>query len=119
MKSPFLLASLAGAMTLCLAAPAQSQERIEEVHFGDLNLLSETGQDQLEKRLRTAVRHVCGTTSAAQADDLRTKLTEFSCRRDSLSAALLEKDVVIARVKAGELTRGKEVAMIEVSPIRR
>jgi UrcA family protein len=59
MHSKLILVPVIGALSLCLAGPAQAQERTE-VAYGDLNLTTEAGRKQLDRRLHNAIRLVWG-----------------------------------------------------------
>ena len=104
MKSPLAFAA-AAAMSLALSvAPASAGEPIMRitdgyaVHYGDLDLRSSAGQDELSARINEAVRDVC------RANVGRSVSGQVSCRRqlreDVVSDASREVQFAMERVDA-------------------
>ena len=79
------------------AAPALAQEtaavNVSLVRTADLNLRSSDGQRQLDHRLASAVREVCGTASDA---DIEGKNDVRQCRDATLAKAKSQREVVVA-----------------------
>lgn len=84
------LASIALFSALPAAASGQAQERVA---YGDLDLTSDSGQATLNKRIRAAVKRVCGHSSGSTADFLDWR----QCRRNSMADATRQMEVAIAR----------------------
>lgn len=82
------------AIALFAAVPAAAQETLEErVAYGDLDLSSDAGQGTLNKRVRAAVKRVCGAGSGS----LRDFHEANRCKRTSLAGAQSQMKVAIAR----------------------
>ncbi len=81
------------------AAPALAQEApagetyVAIVKTADINLGSEAGQRQLDRRLAQAARDVCGTASDT---DLKGKNEVRACRDETLSRVQADKQSVLA-----------------------
>lgn len=100
MHSKHLLAPMIGALSFCLAGPAQAQEQ-REVFYSDLNLASEAGRQQLDRRIHRAVRLVCGADSGSR-ETLKTTMLTKTCVKDSSARAMAAKaDVLTALEKGG------------------
>lgn len=87
------------AIALFSTAPAAAQSQLQErVAYGDLDLTSDAGQSTLNKRIRAAVKRVCGQTGNS--------LEEFTawhrCKRDSLAGANAQMEVAVARAGFGK-----------------
>lgn len=54
------MACILAASAVALAAPAAAELRSARVSYADLDLASETGQQALERRVKRAIRSVCG-----------------------------------------------------------
>ena len=82
-----------GASTLLLATPALAQDELMsvEVKIGDLNLASDSGKAQLNRRVLGAMGEICG--QAPRALDLADSYTD--CRTEVLADA----DAKIAALK--------------------
>ncbi|MXP41164.1 UrcA family protein [Altererythrobacter soli] len=103
MRSKHLLTPMIGALSLCLAGPAQAQEQ-REVVYSDLNLASEAGLQQLDRRIHRAVRLVCGANSATR-EPLKITILKTNCIKDSSARAMAAKADVLARLEKGEGSR--------------
>lgn len=82
-------ALIKGAPVLAQAAPVN----VSIVHTSDLDLSTEDGRAQLNRRLAAAARDVCGTASDA---DLEAKNDVRQCRADVLSAAKKRGEALVA-----------------------
>ena len=85
------------------AAPALAETNSPEVavsvvHTADLDLASELGKRQLDRRLANAAREVCGTASDF---DLEGKNTVRECRDLVLASAREKGATLIARNERG------------------
>ena len=97
MKPTLVLAALLAA---AFASPvaAQNPGAIQAVGYSDLNLRTEAGVDRLDRRLRAAVRNVCGTPSAA--DPLgRVRVQE--CREATAALATAQRDRAVVAARGG------------------
>lgn len=94
MHSRLILAPVIGAISLFLAAPAQAQER-REVAYSDLNLTTEAGRRQLDRRIHSAVRLVCGAKTAAQVESLEIALSRRNCIKDTSARTMAERAKVL------------------------
>lgn len=94
--SPLALAAIAtiGALSLPFAAANATENndsriaRHTEVYYGDLDLSTQAGQQQLEQRMDAAARKVCGTSPIAQ---LRLKMDYLRCMEET--KAYCEKSI--------------------------
>jgi len=75
-----------------LAEPAQPHN-VAIVHTADLDLTTDAGRRQLDRRLVVAAGEVCGTASKA---DLAGQNTQRQCRKDVLAQARARSDLVAA-----------------------
>jgi UrcA family protein len=76
-----------------LAEPASHAVNVSIVHTTDLDLSTELGRRQLEQRLASAARQVCGAASDA---DLAGKNEVRRCRDDVLARAHASRDALLA-----------------------
>ena len=72
------------AFTLAVASPAAAEEASVVVPYEDLDLLGPAGVEQLDSRIRRAIKQVCG-----EPDRRNLKLAQFwkECRDQSLQEA--------------------------------
>jgi UrcA family protein len=85
-----------------LAQPATPNVNVSVVHTGDLDLASDTGKRQLDRRLSQAAREVCG---AAADFDLEGKNDVRACRDQVLARAHSDRDQLLASAtRAGSIT---------------
>jgi len=100
MKTILPLAAVAAAL---LAAPAFSQgpasaPEVRVVSYADLDLASDAGRRQLDRRIAAAVADACGTASDA---DLHGKNLVGRCRTDAWSQANAQRAGALAAVRSG------------------
>jgi UrcA family protein len=88
----FLMAAAVIKAAPALAAPVQPNN-VTVVHTADLDLASEAGRRQLDRRLATAAHEVCDTASDV---DLAGKNAERQCRGDVLAQARARGESLIA-----------------------
>lgn len=72
--------------------------RTVAIHYGDLDLASETGRSALGHRIRQAVGAACGEASSA---DLRGANAVLECRRDLTASLAGQRDAVLAAARSG------------------
>ena len=112
-----LFASL-GATLATVAAPASAatnEKFVSEVRYGDLNLTTDAGVAQLQRRIRNAVRKECGY---ADARDLGASMAAAECRKAAISVAAPKIDLAVANARNGQKMAANSV--IEVgTPARR
>ena len=102
MKKPILIMLASAVVTagFLVATPASAepladaQTRVSFVRTVDLDLSSDAGRRQLEARLASAAREVCGTASDA---DLKGKNDVRRCRVETLARATAQKDERVAQ----------------------
>ena len=81
-----------------LAETNSSEVAVSVVHTADLDLSSDTGKRQLDRRLNIAARDVCGTASDF---DLEGKNEVRECRDQVLANAREQGEALIARNERG------------------
>jgi UrcA family protein len=111
MKRTYLLTPVLGALGFCLALPAQGQERSEAVAVGDLNLNSKSGLDQLDRRIRSAVKKVCQGGGALQNEGVQRKNAMLRCRKETMARAMTSRNALLA---ARQQDEGEEVATLVI-----
>lgn len=96
-----LFASLGS--TLAIAAVPASAEPGEqfagEVRYGDLNLTSDAGVVQLQRRIANAARKGCGY---ADGRDLNASQAAAACRRAAIAAATPKVELAVANARSGQ-----------------
>jgi len=106
-----LSVAAASAMSLA-AAPASAQSDVEvrstTVRYSDLDLSSRSGATELDRRVRSAVRSVCGVYRAQNAQDAA---KAKSCSKVAMADAMprVELAVAQARTKQGYAANDIEV----------
>lgn len=94
-----LLASMGAAVVLAAPASAGTMEKFNsEVHYGDLNLTTEAGVAQLQRRIKYAARQICGY---ADARDLKASQAAASCRKAALADAAPKIELAVANARSG------------------
>lgn len=98
-----LVQGLFAALLLGAATGASSEEpvvRRETVRYGDLDLSSRAGLQTLQRRIRAAVRVVCGPTPELR--ELNERRAEEACRRGAMQRATAQVENLLngARVAA-------------------
>ena len=81
-----------------LAETNSSEVAVSVVHTADLDLASDAGKRQLDRRLNIAARDVCGTASDF---DLEGKNEVRECRDQVLANAREQGEALIARNERG------------------
>jgi UrcA family protein len=81
-----------------VAEPAAASVNVSVVRTGDLDLSTDDGRRQLDQRLVSAAREVCGTASDA---DLAGKNVVRQCRHDVLAKAQAKRDALLASATSG------------------
>ena len=90
--------AIKAAPALAQPASAQGEIAISYVQTADLDLRSDAGRRQLDRRLALAARDVCGTASDA---DLEGKNAVRHCVDDVLAKARGESEQLIAGANRG------------------
>ena len=106
-------------MTLAIAAvPASAAEGVQfasDVRYGDLNLSSDAGVAQLQRRVASAARKVCGN---ADGRDIEASQAAAACRREAISSAAPKVELAVANARNGQKLAAS--AAIEVgTPVSR
>lgn len=94
------LSVIAAAVTVTVSTPALAgtdQPRSAAVRFGDLDLASDKGTDELNQRIRRASRKVCSTGGKGVAQ-LR---AEAECRAQAVARAQPEVELAVAAARGG------------------
>lgn len=104
-KLRFVLTGLvaAGIATAASAEPAVTPTK--EVRYGDLNLASTAGVNELNARIRRAVSAVCDTDGSRDINSLQ---ISFACRKAALVAAQSKAEVAIASARSGSAYAANE-----------
>lgn len=106
MKRPILIALASGLITaaaikatpVSAAEPPVAETRTAVVQTADLNLGSQAGQRQLDRRLSHAAREVCGDASAA---DLEGRNQVRHCIDETLAHAHAQREGLLAASSRG------------------
>ena len=93
------LATAAGIKAVPALAETSANIAVSVVHTADLDLSSEAGKRQLDRRLSLAAREVCGTASDA---DLEGKNAVRECRDLVLAGARERGAALVAQNRRGE-----------------
>lgn len=67
-----------------------------EVRFGELNLRTDAGVAALNRRVRVAVRSVCGSRNATMLED---RMRAMTCERNATRAARPQVDLAVAHAR--------------------
>jgi len=94
----FLVTAAAIKAVPALAEPVQPLENVAVVHTADLDLSTDAGRHQLDRRLVIAAAEVCGSASDA---DLAGQNALRLCRKDVLAKARARSDALLA-ARTGE-----------------
>ncbi|MEQ8262526.1 UrcA family protein [Pseudohaliea sp.] len=70
------------------AQPAGAGKAQQTISYADLNLASETGRDTLARRIESAARQVCGSTSFRSAGGVRQATVSRRCVDEAVAEAL-------------------------------
>jgi UrcA family protein len=89
-RSTLFLTALAA-----FATPALAGTSINVSH-ADLNLATEAGARQLERRIEAAANRVCGVT---RQQDLKAMMNARACKRAALAGALPKLQVAVAEAR--------------------
>jgi UrcA family protein len=82
------------------AQPAGAGKAQRTISYADLNLASETGRDTLARRIESAARQVCGSTSYRSAGGVRQATVNRRCVDEAVAEAL-----AAVNASAGALAR--------------
>ena len=95
-----LLASIGAAVALASPASAGTMEPFNsEVRYGDLNLRTEAGVTQLQRRINSAARQACGY---ADSRDLTASHAVARCREEALADAAAKVQLAVANARGGQ-----------------
>jgi len=95
-----LFASLGTALSIAaVPASAEADEQFaSEVRYGDLDLTSEAGVIQLQRRIANAARKGCGY---ADGRDLTASQAAAECRQATIAAAAPKLELAVASARNG------------------
>ncbi len=96
--SLFALAIIASAATITPTVAAEAETVTSIVRTADLDLSSNVGQRELDRRIVQAAREVCGTASDV---DLEGKNAARQCRADTIAQAASQREQLLAAAKSG------------------
>lgn len=85
------------ALPLLFAVPAQAAERVSlsaPVSWVDLDLTHPAGQAQLDRRIATAAKRLCGST---RGSSLRERADTRRCLREAMATAAPQRERVVAK----------------------
>lgn len=86
--------------TVAVPASAATDDKFaSEVRYGDLDLKTDAGVAQLQRRIGNAVRKECGYS---EARDLSTSMASAACRRAAISAAASKVELAVANARNGQ-----------------
>lgn len=96
-----LFASLGATLAIAAlpASAATSEKFASEVRYGDLNLATETGVAQLQRRIGNAARKGCGY---AEGRDLKASQAVAACRKAAISEAAPKVELAVANARNGQ-----------------
>lgn len=102
LASALITAAAIKAAPALAEAPAPSELVVSTVATADIDLSTQGGLRELNRRLATAARQVCGTASDA---DLEGKNDVRKCRDEVLARAYGQRDALLAAAAKGEAIR--------------
>jgi len=86
--------------TVAIPASAATYEKFaSEVRYGDLNLTTDAGVAQLQRRIINSARKACGR---ADGRDLTASQAAAECRRAAISAAAPKIELAVANARNGQ-----------------
>lgn len=96
----FALALIASAATVTPTASQalESATATSIVRTADLDLSSDSGQRELDRRIVQAAREVCGEASNV---DLEGRNAARQCREDTIAQAALQREQLVAAARSG------------------
>lgn len=89
---------LSGMPTAAIAGEHGTNLPTTEVYYGDLDLSTGEGRDQLEKRVKRAVRNVCPAFSREVQRNVQVR----ECHKMALSSAQPQIEMAVAAHKKGQ-----------------
>ena len=104
-----LIAAFGAGVALTGPAFAQGTERATaEVHFGDIDLTSQAGVEQLNRRIAHAADTVCGRPDVRQ---LKERSAASKCRESALADAAPKVELAVAAARKGESFASNQVSI--------
>ena len=94
----FALAAIASAATITPTVAAEPVTATSIVRTADLDLESTVGQQELDARIASAAREVCGTASSV---DLEGKNAVRACREETIAKAAAQREQLLAIARSG------------------
>ena len=95
-----LFASLGTTLAIAaLPASAANEKFASEVRYGDLNLATDAGVAQLQRRIGNAARKGCGY---ADGRDLKASQAAAACRKAAVSEAAPKIELAVANARNGQ-----------------
>ena len=95
-----LLASISATLAFSAPTSAQVMEQFSnEVRYGDLNLTTDTGVAQLQRRIKAAARQACGY---ADGRDLKAAQAVAQCRQAAMTDAAPKVQLAVANARSGK-----------------
>lgn len=91
----------AAALTAFAAAPAAAEQVRVEIAYGDLNIATPAGADELADRIAASVRDVCTMQDSRL---LKVAAAADACRDEMLASAVAQLDSKGATLAAGNLS---------------
>ncbi len=91
-----------GAALVATAPPAFAggmEKFTTEVRYGDLNLTSDAGVAQLQRRIKAAAAKACGRTDSR---DLKASQAAATCRQAAVAEAAPKIELAVANARSGQ-----------------
>jgi len=103
MKALVIAVALIGAAPAAADAPDDAnQVESVEVRIGDLDLRRASDAERLDRRLRSAVRRVCGPPASVS---LEARRAVADCREEAAARIAPLRDTALAEARRGDRTR--------------
>lgn len=83
-----------------------AQTRSVRVHSFDLDLASQAGQAEMQRRIHYAIDQVCGPTGGVTMDD---RMSYLSCSRNAQANAMSQLERMVAAARQGKMASNGDV----------
>ena len=111
MKTAIAVAAVLAASAFVVPTVAQAQEvATARVSYADLDLTSDLGQQNLQRRIFHAAESVCGIGAIRM--DLKFALLSADCRDDAVAGAQPQFAAAVDAARHGTVTVGSAAALV-------